>query len=277
MSRLTVVAENSVGFTSRLLGEHGLSIWVEHQGANILYDTGMGQALLPNLRALELDPAALDGVVVSHGHYDHIGGLEGLLAAREEPLAVWCHPQVFACHLARHQPGEPAREVGPPLSRGAYEALGARFHFIQEPAKPWPGFTLLAPIPRRTGFEGPMPSLLTLQGGELAPDPFTDDLALLIDAPGGPVCLTGCAHAGVVNVLLAAEEAAGAPVALLAGGTHLGPAPQEQQEAALAELAARPGLRVAAGHCTGLEMAGRLQAALGPRFSHLSAGRVLDI
>ncbi|MCF8034819.1 MAG: MBL fold metallo-hydrolase [Desulfarculaceae bacterium] len=277
MSRLTVVVENSVGFASRLLGEHGLSMWVEHQGVNILYDTGMGQALLANLAVLELDPDNLDAVVISHGHYDHMGGLEALLQARSKAVDVWCHPNVFGCHLAQLLPTDPMREIGPPLAQSGYEALGARFHFVEKPVEPWPGITLLAPIPRQTSFEGPMANLVTKQDGKIVPDPLPDDLALLIDAPGGPVCLTGCAHAGAINVLLAAEETAGRPVVLLAGGTHLGPAPAEQQAAALAELAARSELMVAAGHCTGLSMAGRMQSELGSRFSNLSAGLTLEL
>ena len=277
MTRLTVVVENTAPTATRLLGEHGLSLWVEHQGRNILYDTGMGQALLPNLATLGLDPEELDAVVLSHGHYDHTGGLEPLLGARRRPLEVWCHPGAFGRHLAQSLPGEPMREIGPPMPLKGYEVMGARPHLVSEPTEPWPGITLLAGIPRRTSFEGPSPGLVIRQGDEVLPDPFPDDLALLIDAPSGPVCLTGCAHAGVINVLLAAEERAGRPIALLLGGTHLGPAPEAQQEAALAELAQRPELRVVAGHCTGLDMAGRMAAALGPRFGYLRAGQVLDL
>ncbi|MCB2226994.1 MAG: MBL fold metallo-hydrolase [Desulfarculaceae bacterium] len=278
MSRLTVVVENSVGFASPLLGEHGLSMWVEHQGRNILYDTGMGQALINNLKVLGLDPGELDGVVISHGHYDHAGGLEALLRERSEPIGVWCHQNVFGCHMSQHLPGDTLREIGPPLPQAGYEALGARFHFVDGPMEPWPGVMLLAPIARQTGFEGPMANLVTKQGGEVVPDPLPDDLAMLIEAPNGPVCLTGCAHAGAINVLLAAGEASGRPVSLLIGGTHLGPAPAEQQAAALAELAARPQLRVIAGHCTGLGMCARMLAELGEeRFGHLSAGMSLEI
>ncbi len=277
MSRLTVVVENKVGFASRLLAEHGLSVWLEHQGLNILYDTGQGQALGHNLRALELDPNDLDGLVLSHGHYDHVGGLEALLGMRREPIDVWCHAGVFGCHLAQLGEGAPLREIGPSLPQVGFERLGAVFHFVEGSAEPWPGITLLAPIPRQTSFEVPSPRLLTRIDGKLVPDPFPDDLAMLVQAPGGPVCVTGCAHSGAINVLLAAEDAVGASVTLLAGGTHLGPAPASQQDAAVAEMAARPGLRVAAGHCTGLDMEARLKAELGERFVHLSAGTVLEI
>lgn len=275
MSRVTVVVDNLVTQVSPLFGEHGLSMWLEHGGANILYDTGMGRALLPNLETLELDPGLLDAVVLSHGHYDHTGGLEALLGARQEPLPVYCHPAVFDPHLADHQGRR--REVGPPLARPAYEALGARFNFVDRWASPWPGVTLLADIPRVTGFEVPAPNLITLQGGQVSPDPFHDDLSILIQGDSKAAVLTGCAHSGVVNVLMDAEDQAGGAVELLVGGTHLGPAPDAQQKAALAELASREGLKVVAGHCTGPAMAGRMHQLLGPRFSYMGVGTVLEI
>ncbi|MCB2192741.1 MAG: MBL fold metallo-hydrolase [Deltaproteobacteria bacterium] len=275
MSRVTVVVDNLVNHVSPLFGEHGLSLWVEHQGHNILYDTGMGRALLPNLESLGLDPNRLEALVLSHGHYDHTGGLEALLGARKEALPVYCHAGVFDPHLADHQ-GQ-RREVGPPLTQMAYESLGARFNFVERWADPWPGITLLADIPRQTDYEVPAPALITVRDGQVSPDPFTDDLAMLIQGTERNAVLTGCAHSGVINVLMDAEQKVDGPVDLLVGGTHLGPAPQAQQKAALAELATRGTLEVAAGHCTGPIMAGRLHQALGERFSYLGVGTVLEV
>ena len=116
-----------------------------------------------------------------------------------------------------------------------------------------------------------------MHDGQVSPDPFHDDLSILIQDEGNNAVLTGCAHSGVINVLLDAEEKAGQPIELLVGGTHLGPAPAAQQEAALAELASRENLQVVAGHCTGPVMAGRMHQLLGPRFSYLGVGTVIEI
>ncbi|KMY68809.1 hypothetical protein AAU61_04230 [Desulfocarbo indianensis] len=276
--KIVVVVDNTPGGLG-CLAEHGLSLWVECDGRCLLYDTGAGKALLPNLEALELDPRRLECVVLSHGHYDHVGGLAGLLKARAAEglkTPVWCHPAVFHPHL-KEALGQ-VSDLGPPHGRlEDYQGLGAEFHWVEGNAAPLPGVILLAPIARRTEFEGAQPGLVTKEGGGLTPDPFLDDLALVLENDGEPLVLTGCAHAGVVNILLAVEEALGRRPHALIGGTHLGPAPEAQRMAVLAELEARPELQVVAGHCTGREVMGHLARRLGLRFKPLCVGQVMEI
>jgi len=278
MSRLVVVVENT-SLHPDLVVEHGLSLWVELDAGPILLDTGAGRALMENLQVLKLNPLDLKGVVLSHGHYDHTGGLAGLLEARRAAglaTPVWCHADVFAPHLAQ-RPGK-LEYIGPPLKdRAAYEKLGAEFHFVQDRAEPWPGVTLLGPIPRRNDFEGPAPNLVIQQDGDLAPDPLRDDLALVLEGDRGLCLLTGCAHSGVINLLTACRDQLGREPVLLAGGTHLGPAPAAQRERALEELARRENLTVAAGHCTGESVLREMARRLGRRLVELRGGLELRL
>ncbi|WP_027184113.1 MBL fold metallo-hydrolase [Desulfovibrio inopinatus] len=275
MSRLTVVVENLVADVGPLLAEHGLSIWIEHNDTHILYDTGGGRALLPNLESLDYEPDQLNALVLSHGHYDHTGGLEKLLKVRRAPLPIYCHADVFSAHLDEENGA--LRNIGMSKSQKAYEDLGARFHFIERKANPWPGITLLADIPRVTPYEKPVPSLVTMHDGGTETDPFHDDLTLVIEGDQRIAVVTGCAHAGVINVLTDAEEHIGRKANFLIGGTHLGPAEPEQQQAAMEELARRQELDVAAGHCTGPVVAGYMQGMLGSRFTHMGVGRIFEI
>jgi 7,8-dihydropterin-6-yl-methyl-4-(beta-D-ribofuranosyl)aminobenzene 5'-phosphate synthase len=109
------------------------------------------------------------------------------------------------------------------------------------------------------------------------PDPFIDDLAMTVETENGLNVITGCAHSGVINVLLAVENGLNRKVDLLIGGTHLGPAPKPQQDKALAELETREGLKVAAGHCTGEDIQKKMANMLGDRFLGLSGGMVLSL
>ncbi|MCB2187122.1 MAG: MBL fold metallo-hydrolase [Deltaproteobacteria bacterium] len=276
MSRLTVVVDN-LASQGDLTPEHGLAIWVEHQGREYLLDTGAGAALLPNLAALHLDPARLTGVILSHGHFDHGGGLAALMEARDHaPLGLWCHRGVFDRHLL--QSGEELLPIGLPAGdEAAHRALGLEFHWVEGRGSLAEGLTVLAPIPRLTDFEGPAPLLMTQRSdGEVLPDPFHDDLALVVEGQKLTAVVSGCAHAGMVNVILAAQDALGRPPDLFVGGTHLGPAPQDQVDATLAWLSGQPGIRVVAGHCTG-ERAGDLARVLEDGFRQLAGGLTLEL
>lgn len=270
MARLVCVVDNEAA-RGGLATEHGLALWLEHGGRRILYDTGAGGALLPNLAELGLSPAALDAVVLSHGHYDHMGGLAGLLAARGAPLEVHAHPGVFGPHFKAFRGGKV--DIGAPHGQAELEELGARFVWARGQARPWPGVLLLNEIPRVTEFEPDMPDLLADGPG---PDPFPDDMALALEGRYGPAVLTGCAHAGAVNVLLAAEAALAEPPVWLIGGTHFGALPEARVRRAAHELVGRAQLKVAAGHCTG-DAVHLLARLLGGRFTHLAAGVDLEL
>lgn len=275
MTSITVVVDNQPGLAG-LTPEWGLALWIEHHGQAILYDTGQGPALLPNLAALGLDPARLTAVVISHGHLDHMGGLGPLLQARGgEPLAVWCHVGVFEAHYK--QEGGGLKDIGPPLGgRAPYEDLGADFHFVDVYAHPWPGMHLLAPIPRTVSYEEPAPGLVTFLGPAMVPDPVTEDLVVVLQTDSGPVALTACAHAGPANILEHVRQVMVAPVAWLIGGLHLDGVEPLQRDNSLAYLASREGLRLAVGHCTGPRSLAVLAQALGPRLTPLGLGLRLE-
>ncbi len=274
MTHVTVVVDNN---SSRegLQAEWGLALWLERDGHVVLLDTGMGPALLPNLAALGLPASRIEGVILSHGHHDHTGGLAALLQTIGG-RPVWCHPGVFETHWKRNSDGS-LSDIGLPLgSRAAYEKLGAEFHLVTTPAEPWPGVHLIAPIPRLTAFEGLNPSLLTNVGPALVPDPLWDDLLVVLETGEGLVAITGCAHAGVVNILLAVQDFLGAAPAWLMGGFHLDLVHEGQRRATLDHLGLLREIRVAAGHCTGPVSSRALAASLGVRFQTLAVGQTLE-
>jgi glyoxylase-like metal-dependent hydrolase (beta-lactamase superfamily II) len=109
--RITVLVDDAAG-NSRLGPEHGLSLWIEADGRKVLFDTGQGQALEPNAQQLAVDLGQADAVVISHGHYDHTGGLLRALA-RSPKAIVYIHPLAFESKYARGEESR-SRAIGIP-------------------------------------------------------------------------------------------------------------------------------------------------------------------
>lgn len=274
--RLTIVCENTVGRPLPLIGEHGFACLLDCAAGRILFDTGRGAALLPNLKVLGIDPASIEAVVLSHGHDDHTGGLLPLL--REiGPRPVYAHPGIFAERY--HLRGEERRAIGMQASPAELEAVGARLRFLEEFTELGHGLWFSGPILRRSKVETGDPALVCItQGGETLADQFPDDAALAIETPKGLVIVLGCAHAGLINTVEHFRaRLAQRPIHVIIGGTHLGSASSEQFEATVAYLQHLGKARLCACHCTGLQQTANLQARLAKRVFFASVGSVLDV
>lgn len=235
---ITVLSDN--GAAPPYVREHGLSLLLETGGARLLFDTGAGEALTENLRLTGLDPADFDGVILSHGHYDHSGGLHLL-----PPLPLVCGRDVGRPRFSRH-PGRPVRPNGMRAEDGAWMTqTGVRM--LSAPAAVAPGLTALTPIPRVTGEDTGGPFFLGAEGSR--PDPLDDECALLTD---GGTLIQGCCHAGLGNTLAACAAARpDISVNTFVGGLHLASAAPERIAAAAGYIR-RAGIRTLfLMHCTG--------------------------
>jgi len=216
--RVTVLCEDESN-RPELLAGHGFSALVEVGGRRILLDVGPGRQVCGNAAALGVSLGALDGVLLSHGHYDHVGGLMRLLTAAG-PQEIVAHPQVFRCRFAERLSGE-LRDVGFSASQADYERLGAQFALTDQPYRWGPDLTTTGTVPeahdeRRAG------SLRVQSNGQVTPDDFADDLSLVACLGEGIVVVTGCAHAGLRNIVDRARAVTGrSRVDAVIGGTHL--------------------------------------------------------
>ncbi len=265
---VTVLAENTAGQRG-VLGEHGLSLWIETPAARVLFDTGQGLVLARNAAALGAALDCADAIVLSHGHNDHTGGL--LQAMEAAPGArLFLHPAARRPRFSLRQ-GQ-AREIGmPAAARAALAGRGTAPHWTLGPTEIAPGVFVSGPIPRRTGYEDTGgPFFLDAEGA--APDPLEDDQALWVETPGGAVVLAGCAHSGIVNTLDFIRGHAGRPIRALAGGLHLGAASDERLAQTIEALSRFDPTALWPCHCTGLPATARLLAAFGPRGHAAGAG-----
>lgn len=271
-AEIVVLAENQTDSPS-LEGEHGLSLLVLAHGRRVLFDTGLSGALVRNAQRMGMadELARIDAIVVSHGHYDHAGGLAGVLEHVQRPIPVHVRPGFFAPRLSVR--GEVPRAIGVPFERAFLEGLGARFVEEGQSREILPGFWLTGEIPmREEQAAGEVGLMLGAARDHAVADTFSDEQALAVASERGLAVLVGCSHRGLVNSILSAKLAAQEDkVAVVLGGAHLRSAASDQIDWAIQKTQQlTPDL--ALGHCTGQQAEARFADAYGVRFRRLKTG-----
>lgn len=271
-TEIRLLVDNRAG--AGLAAEHGFAALIEQEGRRILFDTGQGGALAHNAAEMGIDLAAVDTVVLSHGHYDHTGGIPSLPSGERAPH-LYFHPGALRRRYTLDRNG--AREIG--LPRPALDALkatpGPRLHPVTHPLLLTEHIGVGAPIERTTDFEDAGGSFF-LDEQATTPDPIEDDLVLWVHTEVGLVVVVGCCHAGVVNTLTqvrgwAEEERVRAVV----GGLHLLHADERRLAATMAALKSRAPERIVACHCTGENATRALEEALPGRVDTGRSGMIL--
>ncbi len=268
--RLAVIFENHAGYKKGLLGYHGFSVLVEHHGRSVLVDTGTdGKVLLCNMKALNVSPEDIDALFITHGHYDHTGGLKAFLEARGE-IDVYAHPGIFQRRAALKPK---FREIGIPFTREELESLGARFHLSPKPMEFLPGFLSSGEIERKHWNRAV--GYLT-KNGEYVKDPVKDDMALIVDLGKEVAVITGCGHSGILNIAEHTLNLAGKPIKALIGGFHLREARKELLRETIEGVKSIGVERLYAGHCTGIDEYAYLKANFG-NVEPLYVGQVIEV
>ena len=257
-----------------LYSTHGASYLVEADNTRILFDTGpQADVLLHNMAELRLDPRDVDYIVLSHCHYDHTGGLLGLLKAASRRLPVIAHSALFRTSLALKPR---LRYIGIPFSRSELESL-AHLILTVDPVRITENVLTTGEIRDREEFEKRRLEFYTITDGKLVRDEMRDDLGLLIETRRGLVILAGCAHAGIVSTVKHAIRLTGRRVEAVIGGFHLRSVEPEWIERTVEELEAMGVEEVYTGHCTGLRAEARFMEVFGERFHKLYAGMVIEL
>lgn len=267
--KITTLSENTA--SAGCLAEWGLSMLVEADGLRVLFDTGAGIAAVHNAQLMGVDLWAVDRIVLSHGHYDHTGGLCEVLrrAGQKEVVA---HPAVWGRKYGRLK-DEPERYIGIPFVREGLEVMGASFILSDKSVKLSANMMTTGEIPMVTDYEAVDTNLYVKEGEERKPDSLPDDLALIIDAEFGLVVILGCAHRGIVNTLQHARKLTGKELIYAAiGGTHLLHASKERLEKTVAALKEMGVQRLGVSHCTGFASSAYLAREFGDGFFLNNAG-----
>lgn len=269
---ITCLVNNEVLFGPPVWGQHGLSWLIETPQTQIIFDAGASsEVLVHNLKVLKKPLKRLSHIVLSHGHYDHTGGLPHFLAM-DRTLRLIAAPQVFETKYVS-QRGKPPRSIGIPLTE---EEVRAKMEVVlsDEPMEIVPGITVSGYIPRIVDFEMPEPRFLCQRGSEWQVDPFDDDRALIIQTVEGLVVLLGCAHSGLINTLREVRRSYALPILAVMGGSHLAPASEVRLKHTVQTLQDEfPDIQAyRLNHCTGNKAQFALYAAFGDRVKPFLAG-----
>lgn len=275
-SKITILCENRTCITQGVTGEHGFCALVEKNGEKLLLDTGQGLSLIPNARALDIQLDNLTIMALSHGHYDHTGGLTKL-PAQEKQVDIYAHPDVFKekYSVKKGIHGDTYKFIGIKEKKQDLESrLNARFVFTTAFTQMTNQIFFSGEIPRRTDFETSDSRMLVKQNDGYQPDLLLDDASLLIETDSGPVILTGCAHAGIINVMEHFSNQTGHKTFYaVIGGTHLGFLNSPDQLDKTMDAFDRFQVQqIAVSHCTGNEAAAACYNRFKDRFSFANAG-----
>jgi 7,8-dihydropterin-6-yl-methyl-4-(beta-D-ribofuranosyl)aminobenzene 5'-phosphate synthase len=274
-TKITILCENSIATPFPLIGEHGLAILIESDDTT-LFDTGQGLGILQNLKTLGKDISVIQRIILSHGHYDHTGGLLQVLQSINRKIDVYAHPDIFTNKVAVIPLGNQTLEasIGIRASKEEYEKAGAVFQPISGLTAITNSIKAIAEINRPQSWQGFDERLkVKLPDGTIKDDIFNDDCSLVIETDSGPIVLLGCAHAGIVEILHdIAKQTGYKEFHAVIGGTHLESAPESYVQKAIDTLKAFKVKKIGTSHCTGFKVACIMQHEFGDSFINATCG-----
>jgi len=246
---ITPVAENTAPTGMGLMAEHGLSFHILNNGEELLFDTGQGLVLENNMKLLGKEISKIQKIVLSHGHYDHTGGLK--FASENADFSVFGHPDLFIPKFASID-GENFYDIGCPVSRVDLEENGVSFLLSKSSQKVSDNIITTGEIPLRTDFEIIENHFYREGQNKKIPDPLNDDLGIIIETDKGLVVILGCTHRGIINTLMHISDLTGEKkFHMVMGGLHLGGADKVKMDLVIDKLSDFKIDNLITAHCTG--------------------------
>jgi 7,8-dihydropterin-6-yl-methyl-4-(beta-D-ribofuranosyl)aminobenzene 5'-phosphate synthase len=267
------------------MAEHGFSMLVRvlsgGKSHSILFDAGSSlNGVLVNAKRMGLNLAEIECIVLSHGHYDHFGGLSSIVkAVNKDKLPIIAHEDMFKTRGVANPDGTVREYLKFPTEE---KVKPARYINAKQPYMVADNLILVTgEIPRETSFEKGYPQHRVFIGGEWRPDPLImDDRALVINIKEkGLVILSGCAHAGIINTILYAQHLTGVKTIYgILGGLHLAGKQHEQRINQTVKVLKRinPKL-IAPSHCTGWRGKCKIARVMPEAFVWNSVGNIYTL
>lgn len=285
ISKLDVytLLEDYAGYDTSFYAQHGVSFLIDATSDNgvrnrILMDVGQcSEPVLSNMELLGLDPKSIDIIVLSHCHYDHVGGLIGVLKAIGKEVPIVAHEDIFRPHLVV-EPMLKHVGIGKDIIKEA-EENGGYWILTREPLKLMRGITTTGEIPeeeRETFERGTVKGLYTIGKKGLVIDNLLDDISLVVNTLEGLVVISGCSHAGIVSIVKRSVNLTGdQKIRAVIGGFHLISAEEDRIFKVIESLKNMKVGKIYTGHCTGLDAECIFRREFGSGFEKLNCGKII--
>lgn len=273
-----ILVENTAKLgMKKILGSHGLSIHLNLKYSNqrnirILFDTGPSFNIIKNnIEVMNIKLNEIDLITLSHGHYDHTGGLLGILKTLNREIPVIAHPD---CFLPKFSLKPKLRYNGIPFSINEINQL-SHLLCLKEPIEVSRHVYLSGEIPRITSFER-ISGLKTIKNHSVIDDQMLDDQSLIIKFKDEIIIITGCAHAGIINIVERAVEITRKDsIRAIIGGFHLAGAKKERIEKTIEALKSYDIKEIMPCHCTGDNAIFKMTTEFKDKVKRVYAGSTL--
>ena len=273
--KITALAEN-ISDREDLGSEHGLSLFIEIGKYKVLFDTGQGPLFAENAVKLGVDLEQVDLCIISHGHYDHGGGLRTFLDLNAT-APIFVHQKTFGDYYAN-------RVDGPKEYVGLDQTLlpGERFVFTDGNVTIKEGLELFSDVPGETLVPSGNVDLFEKRGDSFIPDDFAHEQNLIIHENGTTVLIAGCAHKGIINIVERFHALKGRYPDYVVGGFHLynrasGGNEMTDTVDAIGKYLVSTGSTYYTCHCTGIDSFNSLKTVLADKVKYLSTGKQINI
>ncbi len=267
--KITTLTDNLV-YKNSLCAEHGLSLYIELEDNIILFDTGQSDIFYNNSKILGKDISKVNHLIISHGHYDHTGGIDTFL--EQNYIA-----NIYLMHTSLNPKYNGKRYIG--IKKSIINKLSNCSRVIEPDSnihKIDNNIYLINSITRRYPTEVSN-SLLTEIDGKMIKDPFIDEQFMIIKRDNGVVVITGCSHNGILNILEETKALFNLPIYALIGGIHTKDASNEYINSIIEYLKGEKIKLLELSHCTGIEPYFIIKSNIGDSCQYNLVGKDINI